>query len=60
MSDDTMPDLSLLASQLRQILTEMRGARYDLSVLTMMAARQDTTLAALLDEMRAANSSTAD
>jgi hypothetical protein len=52
MSDDTTPDLSLLAWQQRQILTEMGGMRDDLAVLTAIALRQDGTLAALLAEVR--------
>ena len=53
MSDDTTPDLSLLARQQRQILTEMGSMRDDLAVLTAIAMRQDGTLAALLTEVRA-------
>lgn len=56
MSDDTMPDLSLLARQQRQILTEMGSMRDDLAVLTAIAMRQDGTLAALLAEVRAMHS----
>ena len=52
MSDDTTPDLSLLARQQRQILTEMGSARDDLAVLTAIAMRQDGTPAALLTEVR--------
>jgi len=53
MSDDTTPDLSLLARQQRQILTEMGSMRDDLAVLTAIAMRQDGTLGALLAEVRA-------
>jgi hypothetical protein len=56
MSDDVTPDLSLLARQQRQILTEMGGMRDDLAVLTAIAMRQDGTLAALLAEVRAMHS----
>jgi len=56
MSDDTTPDLSLLARQQRQILTEMGSMRDDLAVLTAIAMRQDGPLAALLAEVRAMHS----
>jgi hypothetical protein len=56
MSDDNTPDLSLLARQQRQILTEMGGMRDDIAVLTAIAMRQDGTLAALLAEVRATHS----
>jgi len=56
MSDDTTPDLSLLAHQQRQILTEMGSMRDDLAVLTAIAMRQDGPLAALLAEVRAMHS----
>jgi hypothetical protein len=53
MPDDATADLSLLARQQQQILTEMGGMRDDLVVLTAIAMRQDGTLAALLAEVRA-------
>jgi len=53
MPDDATVDLSLLARQQQQILTEMGGMRDDLVVLTAIAMRQDGTLAALLTEVRA-------
>jgi hypothetical protein len=56
MSDDTTPDLSLLARQQRQILTEMGNIRDDFAVPTAIAMRQDGTLAALLAEVRAMHS----
>ena len=56
MSDDNTRDLSLLARQQRQILTEMGSMRDDLAVLTAIAMRQDGTLAALLAEVRAMHS----
>jgi len=52
MSDDS-PDLSLLARQQRQLLSEMGSLRDDLAVLTAIAMRQDGTMAALLTEVRA-------
>ncbi len=52
MSDDS-PDLSLLARQQRQLLSEMGTLRDDLAVLTAIAMRQDGTMAALLTGVRA-------
>ena len=56
MSDDTTPDLSLLVRQQRQILAEMGGIRDEIAVLTAIAMRQDGTLGALLNEVRAMHS----
>jgi hypothetical protein len=58
MSDnpEVTPDLTLIARQQRQILTEMGSMRDDLSVLTAIAMRQDATLTALLTEVRAMHS----
>jgi hypothetical protein len=56
MSDDIPPDLSLLARQQRQLLSEMGSIRDDLAVLTAVAMRQDGTLSALLAEVRAMHS----
>jgi len=56
MSDEAAPDLSLLARQQRQLLSEMGGMRDDLAVLTAIVMRQDGTLAALLAEVRAMHS----
>lgn len=56
MSDEPIPDLTLLARQQQQLLTEMRGMRDDLTVLTAIVMRQDGTLSALLTEVRAMHS----
>jgi hypothetical protein len=56
MSDDATPDLSLLARQQRQLLSEVGTIRDDLAVLTAIAMRQDGTLSALLVEARAMHS----
>ncbi len=56
MSDDATPDLTLLARQQRQILTELGSVRDDLAVLTAIAMRQDATLSGLLNEVRAMHS----
>jgi hypothetical protein len=56
MSDDIPPDLSLIARQQRQILSELGTIRDDLAVLTAIAMRQDGTLAGLLAEVRAMHS----
>jgi hypothetical protein len=56
MSDDIAPDLSLLARQQRQLLSETGSIRDDLAVLTAVAMRQDGTLSALLVDVRAMHS----
>jgi len=56
MSDEISPDLSLLARQQRQILSEVGSIRDDLAVLTAVAMRQDGTLSSLLVEVRAMHS----
>jgi hypothetical protein len=56
MSDTPEPDLSLLARQQRQILTELGSIRDDMAVLTAITLRQDATLTALLTEVRAMHS----
>ena len=56
MSDDTSPDLSLIARQQRQIIAELGSVRDDMNVLTAIAMRQDHTLSALLTEIRAMHS----
>jgi hypothetical protein len=53
MADDSTPDLSLIARQLRQVLAEMGSMRDDMAVLTAIVMRQDGTLSALLTEVRA-------
>jgi hypothetical protein len=56
MSDEPAPDLSLIARQQHQVLAEMGSMRDDLAVLTAIAMRQDGTLSALLNEVRAIHS----
>ena len=56
MGDDAPPDLSLIARQQRQILAELGSMRDDMAVLTAIAMRQDGTLGALLNEVRAMHS----
>jgi hypothetical protein len=56
MSDDTTPDLSLIARQQRQLLTEVGSLRDDMAVLTAIVMRQDGTLTALLTEVPAMHS----
>ena len=56
MSDDASPDLTLIAWQLRPVLSEMGSLRDDMTVLTAIAMRQDNTLSALLTEVRAMHS----
>jgi len=50
------PDLSLVATLLRKVITEQGAMRDDLRVLTAIAMRQDNTVAALLTEVRAMQS----
>jgi hypothetical protein len=56
MSEENSADLTLLARQQRQIITELGSVRDDLSVLTAIVLRQDATLTALLTEVRAMHS----
>jgi len=62
MSDD-QPDLLMLTEFLQRVLTEQGSMRDDMRVLTAIAmrrdntlARQETTLAAILTEVRAMHS----
>ena len=56
MSDAPGADLSLIARQQRQLLSDMATLREDVSVLTAIVLRQDATLTALLNEVRATHS----
>jgi hypothetical protein len=49
----TIPNLTILARQQRQILTELGSVRDDMAVLTAIVLRQDGTMSALLTEIRA-------
>ena len=53
MSDAPSPDLRLVGHQLKQLLTDVGGLRDDVAVLTAITMRQDSTLTALLTEVRA-------
>jgi anthranilate phosphoribosyltransferase len=53
--DDT-PDLGRIATMLRQVIAEQAIARDDMRVLTAIVMRQDTTLGAILTELRAMHS----
>jgi uncharacterized coiled-coil DUF342 family protein len=53
MSDDAETDLTLIAHQQKQIISDIASLRDDMRVLTAIAMRQDGTLAALLTEVRA-------
>jgi hypothetical protein len=50
---DETPNLTILARQQRQILTELGSVRDDMAVLTAIMLRQDGTMSALLTEIRA-------
>lgn len=52
MPDDTL-DLTLLATQQRQILTEVESIRDDIAVLSAIVLRLDGTLTGLVPELRA-------
>ncbi len=56
MSDEAGADLSLIARQQRQLLSDLATLREDMSVLTAILLRQDATLTALLNEVRATHS----
>ena len=56
MSDGTTSEVSPLARQQRQMLTEMGIVRDEIAVLIAIAMRQDRTLAALLAAVRAMHS----
>jgi hypothetical protein len=56
MSDESPVGLGLLAHQQRRIITGLGGLRDDMQVLTTIVLRQDGTLTALLDEVRAMHS----
>ncbi len=56
MSASESPDFTLLGRQQRQILTELGSIRDDVSVLTAVALRQDSTLTTMLTEIRAMHS----
>ncbi|WP_428486339.1 hypothetical protein [Rhodopila sp.] len=53
---DVPIDLTCLARQQRQILTDLGSLREDMSVLTAIVLRQDATSPALLTEVRAMHS----
>ncbi len=55
MSEGTA-DLSLIVRQQRQILSDIGTMREDIAVLTAIVLRQDATLTALLNEVRAMHS----
>jgi hypothetical protein len=56
MSGANPVDLTLIAHQQRQIITDIASMRDDMAVLTAIAMRQDGTLTALLTEIRAMHS----
>jgi hypothetical protein len=53
MSDEPQADLSLIARQQLQILTEMRSMSDDMAVLTAIVQRLDGTVSGLVNEIRA-------
>ncbi len=53
MSDEPQADLSLIARQQRQILTEMGTMRDDMAVMTAILQRLDGTVSGLVNEIRA-------
>jgi hypothetical protein len=56
MAEESGADLTLIARQQRQIITDLGALREDMSVLTAIVLRQDATLTALLTEVRAMHS----
>jgi hypothetical protein len=53
MSDEPQADLSLIARQQAQLLSEMGTIRDDMAVLTAIVLRIDGTLSGLVNEIRA-------
>jgi hypothetical protein len=53
LSDEPGASLELIARQQKQLMIEMGSLRDDMRVLTAIVMRQDTTLAAMLEEIRA-------
>ncbi len=56
MSESTSIDLSFIARQLRQVISDVGSLRDDVNVLTAIAMRQGGTLSAMLTEIRAMHS----
>ena len=56
MADEPAADLTLLTALVRQVISEQAIARDDIRVLTAITMRMDTTMAAMLTEMRAMQS----
>jgi hypothetical protein len=56
MTEEHSADLSLIARQQPQLLSDMATLREDVPVLTAIVLRQDATLTALLNEDRATHS----
>jgi hypothetical protein len=56
MSETKTIDLTFVARQLRQVMTDVSSMRDDMSVLTAIVMRQDGTLNAILGELRAMHS----
>jgi len=56
MSDQPQADLSLIARQQAQLLSEMGTLRDDMAVLTAIVQRLDGTMADLVNEIRATHS----
>jgi hypothetical protein len=56
MSDQPQADLSLIARQQAQLLSEMGTLRDDMAVLTAIVQRLDGTMAGLVNEIRATHS----
>ena len=55
MSDQNV-DLNFLSRQIARLSSDVASLRDDMTVLTAVAMRQDTTLAAVLTELRAMHS----
>ena len=52
-------NLEFIGAQLERLTSDVAGLRDDMAVLTSIVLRQDTTMAALLTEMRATHSQNA-
>lgn len=56
MSDEPTADLSMIARQQRQLLSEMGSMRDDMGVMMAILQRLDGTVAGLVNEVRAMHS----
>ena len=56
MSGESVPDMTLIARQQRQVLSEMGVMRDDMAVMMAILQRLDGTVSGLVNEIRAMHS----